>query len=269
DRLAPLAPRFVSGYFDARHHAAERALPAFKALAERLDAALALEIVVPDAADPADVLRGVAAAARTAGVTPASITVPWAGDLNFVMPGTVFADSSPFERLYSAARAAFPGMLLGGGSFAYFTELNRKPPPFALLDFVCHTTCAIVHAADDRSVTETIECLPYIVKSGRELFGGMHYRVGPATMGTRTSPFGADPSSNPGNGRITMVRRDPRQRGLLGAAWHLGYGARMSEGGVDSVILGAAAGDYGLMHATGSGHDDRCGVYPAYHVMRG
>ena len=157
DRLAPLAPRFVSGYLDTRHYAPEQVLPAFKALAERLDAPLALEVVVPEAADPTAVLQGIAAAARTAGANPASVAVTWAGDLDFVMPGTVFADSSPFDRLYTAARAAFPGILLGGGSFAYFTELNRKPPPFALLDFVCHTTCAIVHAADDRSVTETME----------------------------------------------------------------------------------------------------------------
>lgn len=272
DRLAPLAPRFVSGYFDARHHAAERALPAFKALTERLDTALALEVVVPDETDPADVLHGLAAAARPAGVTPVSIAVTWARDLNFVMPGTVFADGGPFERLYAAARAAFPGILLGGGSFAYFTELNRKPPPFALLDFVCHTTCAIVHAADDRSVTETIECLPYVIRSGRTLFGNKHYRIGPATIGTRTSPFGSDPPPNPNNGRVTMVRRDPRQRGLLGAAWHLGYGARMCEGGVDSVVLGAAAGDYGLVHTPGDTaqpwYDDSGRVYPPYHVMR-
>jgi hypothetical protein len=102
---------------------------------------------------------GIATAAQTAGAHPASVAVTWAGDLEFVMPGTVFADSSSFDR-YAAARAAFPGILVGGGSFAYFTELNRKRRPFALLDFVCHTTCAIVHAADDRSVTETIEsCL--------------------------------------------------------------------------------------------------------------
>jgi hypothetical protein len=272
DRLAPLAPRFVSGYLDMRRHAAERALAAFKALAERLDAALALEIVVPEAAEPAAVLHGVAAAARTAGVTPASVAVTWAGDLEFVMPGTVFADSSPFDRLYTAARAAFPGILLGGGSFAYFTELNRKPPPFALLDFVCHTTCAIVHAADDRSVTETIECLPHVIRSGRALFGNRHYRIGPGTIGTRTSPFGSDPPSNPGNRRVTMVRRDPRQRGLLGAAWHLGYAARMCEGGVDSVVLGAAEGDYGLVYTPADAarpwYDEHGGVYPPYHVMR-
>ena len=217
DRLAPLAPRFVSGYLDTRRHAAERALAAFKALAERLDAALALEIVVPEAAEPAAVLRMESLpAARTAGVTPDSVAVTWAGDLEFVMPGTVFADSSPFDRLYTAARAAFPGILLGGGSFAFFTELNRKPPPFASLDFVCHTTCAIVHAADDRSVTETIECLPYVISSGRALFGNRHYRIGPGTIGTRTSPFGSDPPSNPGNGRVTMVTSRPTPARPLG-----------------------------------------------------
>ncbi len=270
DRLAHLKPRFLSGFLDARRHDPKGVLPAFKGLAERLGAELALEIVVPDAADPAGALAEIAAAARIAGARPASVAVTWAADLDFVMPGTVFADTSGFERLYAAARAAFPGTPLGGGSLAYFTELNRKRPPFAALDFVCHTTCAIVHAADDRSVTETIECLPHIIRSGRELFGNKPYRIGPGTIGTRTSPFGSDPPANPSNSRVTMVRRDPRQRGLLGAAWHLGYGARMCEGGVDSVILGAAAGDYGLVHTAGPTPQPEYdgAVYPAHHVMR-
>jgi D-apionolactonase len=272
DRLAALAPRFLSGYCDLRNDDVECDLPSFNVLARRLGAALALEIVVPDEADATASLQRVAGAARAAGAIPTSVAVGWAGDLDFVMPGTVFADNSPFERLYAAARTAFPNTLVGGGSFAYFTEINRKPPPFALLDFVCHTTCAIVHAADDRSVTETIECLPYIVKSGRALFGNRHYRVGPGTIGTRTSPFGSSPPLNPHNGRVTMVRRDPRQRGLVGAAWHLGYAARMCEGGIDSVILGAAVGDYGLVHTPADTphpwYDVSGGVFPAYHVMR-
>jgi hypothetical protein len=272
DRLAALTPRFLSTFCDLRNDDVERALPSSNALARRLDAALALEIVVPDKADATALLQRVAAAARATAAIPTSVAVSWAGDLDFVMPGTIFADNSPFERLYAAARAAFPNTPLGGGSFAYFTELNRKPPPSTLLDFVCHTTCAIVHAADDRSVTETIECLPYIIRSGRALFGSRHYRIGPGTIGTRTSPFGSNPPLNPHNGRVTMVRRDPRQRGLLGAAWHLGYAARMCEGGVDSVILGAAAGDYGLVHMPADTphpwYDVSGGVYPAYHVMR-
>src|SRR3546814_1455693 len=61
-----------------------------------------------------------------------------------------------------AARRAFPGIALGGGMFSYFTELNRKRPPVGLLDFVSHATCPIVHAADDRSVIQTLEAIPHI-----------------------------------------------------------------------------------------------------------
>ena len=164
------------------------------------------------------VLMGIATAAQTAGAHPASVAVTWAGDLELVMPGSVFADSSSFDRLYAAARAAFPGILVGGGSFAYFTKLNRKRRPFALLDFVCHTTCAIVHAADDRSVTETIECLPYVIRSGRSLFRNKHYRIGPGTIGTRTSPFGANPPPNrmTEHSVISAVDRAALSRPLMG-----------------------------------------------------
>jgi hypothetical protein len=101
DRLASLAPRFVSGYLDTRHYAPEQVLPAFKALAERLDAPLALEVVVPEAADPTAVLQGIAAAARTAGANPASVAVTWAGDLDFVIRA-VFRGAS-FDRFYTVA----------------------------------------------------------------------------------------------------------------------------------------------------------------------
>jgi hypothetical protein len=45
----------------------------------------------------------------------------------------------------------------------------------------------------------------------------------------------------------------------------------MAEGGVDSVILGAAVGDYGLVHSAASipRYAASSGVYPPYHVMDG
>ena len=54
-------------------------------------------------------------------------------------------------------------MKVGGGMLSYFTELNRKRPPVDGIDYVTHTTCPIVHAADDISVMETLEALPYVV----------------------------------------------------------------------------------------------------------
>jgi hypothetical protein len=45
----------------------------------------------------------------------------------------------------------------------------------------------------------------------------------------------------------------------------------MAEGGVDSVILGAAVGDYRLVHSAASipRYAASSGVYPPYHVMDG
>ncbi len=272
DLVSPLAPKFLSCYFDARHHDGTASMRAFKALGERLGAELSLEIVAPGTEPAAEEMAAVADVASNAGVTFSTVAVTPAGDLGFVIPGTVFPDTKEFDELYDAARAAFPNARLGGGTFVYFTELNRKPPPFGKLDFVTHGTCALVHAADDRSVTETIECLPFVISSARAMFGDMHYRIAPAGIGSRTSPFGNEPPANPHAERITMTRADPRQRGLLGAAWHLGYAARLAEGGVDSVALGAPVGEFGLAHSrmdyAQPWYDEAGGLYPAWHVMR-
>ena len=272
ERLAGLGPAYLSCYFDARH-ADQEAMRGFRAVADAMGWHLALEAVVPDFEDPGEALRSIAAMASAAGARFGSVAVSPAGDLDFVIPGTVFDDMSPYDGLYAAARDAFPGCAIGGGNFMYFTELNRKPPPFAGLDFVTHPTCAIVHAADDRSVTETVETLPYIIHSVRSRFDGKPYCLGPVGIGTRTSPFGGPPSPNPHSGRVAMCRNDPRQRGLLGAAWHLGIAARAAAGGVTSVILGAPTGDHGLLHHPGETpqpwFDEHGGRFPVWHVMRG
>ncbi len=272
EQLAGLGPAYLSCYFDARH-AGLKAMEGFRAVGASMGRDLALEAVVPDLDHADEALRAIADLARAVGARFGSVAVSPAGDLEFVPPGTVFDDMSAYDALYASARAAFPGCSIGGGSFAYFTELNRKPPPADGMDFVIHPTCAIVHAADDRSVTETIEAFPYVIHSARKLFEGKPYCLGPVGIGTRTSPFGGPPSPNPHGGRVAMCRNDPRQRGLLGAAWHLGVAARAAEGEVTSLILGAPTGDHGLVHHPGDASqawfDDHGGRFPAWHVMRG
>ena len=272
EQLAGLGPAYLSCYFDARHAGSE-AMQGFRAVADAMGWHLAMEAVVPDLDNPGEALRSIADMASAAGARFGSVAVSPAGDLDFVIPGTVFDDMSPYDTLYAAVREAFPGCAIGGGNFMYFTELNRKPPPFEGLDFVIHPTCAIVHAADDRSVTETVETLPYIIRSGRSLFGDKPCCLGPVGIGTRTSPFGGPPAPNPHSGRVAMCRNDPRQRGLLGAAWHLGIAARAADGGVQSLILGAPTGDHGLVHHPGDSpqpwFDEHGGRFPVWHVMRG
>src|SRR5690606_36235604 len=141
---------------------------------------------------------------------------------------------------------AFPGLAVGGGTPSTFTELNRNRPDPAMFDWISHTTQALVHAADDVSVMETLETLPWIFRSVRALIGGRPYRVGPSAIGLRWNPYGASTFPNPDSRRVPMARSDPRQRALFGAAWMLGYAAHAARAGVDALVLGAAAGPFGL-----------------------
>jgi hypothetical protein len=106
-------------------------------------------------------------------------------------PGETRPPSPPLDRIAAELRLGFPQASIGGGMPAFFTELNRKRPPWRDLDFVIHGTCPIVHAADDRSVMETLESLPWIIRSTRAVAPGCAYRIGPIGIGARLNPYGA------------------------------------------------------------------------------
>ena len=131
----------------------------------------------------------------------------------------------------------------------------------------------MVHAGDDRSVTESLESLPHIARSVRAFIGDRPFAVGPSAIGMRDNPYGEAPMANPGNIRQAMNRNDPRQRGLLGAAWSLGYYAHFAYGGAETIALGGLVGPFGIAHAPAPfpqpWFDEHGGLFPAFHTMRG
>ena len=275
DLVRRLGPRLLVCHIDARQALDQVRLEAYRSLAETTGAELGLEIVIPGSTDPAAELRPVAAAVAKAGLTPETVAVSPASDLMSHQPGHEDPDVPPATVIYAAARAAFPGMRHGGGVFAYFTELNRKRPPLDLLDFVTHTTCPIVHAADDRSVMETLEALPAIIASTKAFCGAAAYRIGPSAIGCRQNPYGKGTLDNPRGGRVCLARVDPRQRGLFGAAWTLGYLAAAAQGGVEAVTVGAPTGPFGFIYRRTIEPQlyfdalEGQAVFPAFHVMAG
>jgi hypothetical protein len=275
DLVARAAPRLLICPFDRRTGHGPRELDGYRRVIERTGAECELEVVVESLDAYADELQRLAAMVREAKLPLAAVAVCPAGDLKSVLPGGQRPPAPPLDALYRAARAAFPGVKLGGGMFSFFTELNRKRPPAGLLDFVHNATCPIVHAADDRSVMETHEALPYQVTTARSFIGEVPYRIGPSAIGCRDNPHGATYTPNPDNQRICLVKSDPRQRALFGAAWTIAYIASYARTGVEAVSLGAATGPLGIIHRPGDGptpyYDalDGPAVYPAYHVVSG
>ncbi|MFN0041493.1 MAG: hypothetical protein ACKVP2_18430 [Burkholderiales bacterium] len=275
DLLKRAAPRFLVCHFDPRRQHGLQELYGYRVLCEQSGADCVLEIVMESVEDYRSELDRVAQLVKQAGLKPSSVAVVPVGDLKSVLPGGPRPPAPALEKLYAASRAAFPGARIGGGMFSFFTELNRKRVPAGDLDFVVNTTCPIVHAADDRSVMETLEALPYQVKTARSFLGKTPYRIGPSGIGCRDNPHGATWAPNPDNLRVCLTKLDPRQRGLFAAAWTLGYIATLARTGIEAISLGAPTGPLGLIHRQAEHkqpwYDALSGpaVFPAYHVIAG
>ncbi len=273
ERLKLAAPRFLVCHIDPRKKHGLKELYGYRVLAEESGAEVALEVVVESVDNFRQELKRLADMVRQSGIKPSSIAVVPVGDLKSVLPGGPRPPAPELEKLYGAARETFPGIRVGGGMFSFFTELNRKRPPAKLLDFVVNTTCPIVHAADDRSVMETLEALPYQVTTARSFIGKTAYRIGPSGIGCRDNPHGATWTPNPDNVRVCLTKLEPRQRGLFAAAWTLGYIATLARTGIESIAMGAPTGPLGIIYSKAEHkqpwYDQLSGpaVFPAYHVI--
>lgn len=275
DLIKVAKPSILQCHFDSRQHHGLKELYGYRVLSEATGADCVLEIVVTSTDGYEQELRTVANMVEQAGLKLSAVAVCPVGDLKSVLPGGPRPPAPPLDALYRATRSAFPGVSLGGGMFSFFTELNRKRPPADLLDFAMNTTCPIVHAADDRSVMETLEALPYQVTTARTFLGKTPHRVGPSAIGCRDNPHGATYTPNPDNERICLVKADPRTRGLFGAAWLLGYIATFARTGIEALTVGAPTGPLGVMYRkteTRQPYFDSvpgpC-VFPSYHVVAG
>ena len=147
------------------------------ASASRLDLPLALEIVVPKGVDPKAELRVVAKACHGASAAPVRVLALPEPYLASHQPEGPWPDGATPEDAADAVRAAFPAARAGAGMLTNFTEFNRRPPHHES-DYVSFGTTAIVHAADDVSVLETLEAMPDIFDSARDLAGGRPLRLG-------------------------------------------------------------------------------------------
>ncbi|MEM8853148.1 MAG: hypothetical protein AAGD34_05555 [Pseudomonadota bacterium] len=282
--IAKASVRSLVATYDGRATGNSAAMASIAAFAKATGASLTLEAILPlvDGAgdptdDPAVLAHDVAAladAVRDGGVSLEAIVPLPACYLRSYQPSGPWPKAPHLTAVYEAVRKAFPGVAVVGGMHSYFTELNRRWPPLEAIDAITHSTTAIVHAADDVSVMETLEALPSVFSSVRAKAGDISYRVGPSAIGMRFNPYGAGTLPNPDGKRVAMAKADPRQFALFNAAWTLGYLARAAEGGVDSVCLHAPTGPFGLVHADGSGAPGWFGgrgasVYPAYCVVAG
>ncbi|MGO8095187.1 D-apionate lactonase [Rhizobium leguminosarum] len=245
--LTEIAPQELLFHFDPGGGHGVDALRRFAAIATVHRGRSTLEIALPCKSSPSSEAAEIARQMRLAEFRPDAIMISPSVDRQSTPPGSKWPECPPLDEVYTAARAAFPGIRIGGGMLSYFTELNRKRVPDGQLDFVSHCTNPIVHAADDLSVMQTLEALPFVTRSVRAIYGDKPYRIGPSTIPMRQNPYGSRTMDNPVGARIPMANRDPRHNGRFAEAFALGYAIRVLDAGLECLTLSALSGPFGLI----------------------
>ncbi|QIG52180.1 hypothetical protein G5V57_33465 [Nordella sp. HKS 07] len=271
--LGKIRPAYVICYYDTRLGHNQNSLNAMTKVARALKAEVWLEAVVTRVEGFEEEIAGLAKQVAKSQSPFKAVLLSPASDMKSTQPTGPWPPCPPLADIYKLARQLFPGARIGGGMMSYFTELNRKRPPAADADFITFTNSALVHASDDRSVTEGLEALPSMAKSVRAFVGGMPFAVGPSAIGMRFNPYGAAPQANPRDRRQAMNRNDPRQRGLLGAAWAFAYFAHFARNGAEAIALGGLTGPFGVLYSKSAWpqawFDGNKGLYPVFHILRG
>lgn len=272
--LAAIKPQRILLRFDSTRGGSTDDMDALADLLRLTGATLEVQVLLAsdDPATSEAHLAQLAQAFLEAGVEVAEISAFAKIDEQSFQPGERRPPHLSETDIAASLARTFPGSRRGGGTPAFFTEFNRKRPDPAQADFLTFATTPVVHAADDASVMETLQSLPHILSSARRLAGGRPLAVGPVGIGARINPYGAAPTENPPDQREGMAARDPRQRGLFAAAWHVGYLARLAPWSVERFAFGAPVGPFGLLSSVQN--HDRAGWdqwpegarYPLYHV---
>lgn len=218
--------------------------------ASRHSAICDFEIVIPEGADPARHLAAVAGNFSALGLEPRHVVALPAAYMRSYQPDGDWPQGTTPDACARAAEKAFPKALIGVGMLTNFTEVNRCRPKPGAGSYLTFGTTAIVHAADDRSVLETLEALPHLFATARTFIGDRDIRLGLVAIGMRTNPYGAGVAPNPEHKRLAMAMDDPRQHGLFAASFAVAATAIAAAAGCGALALAAPGGPFSMTLAS-------------------
>lgn len=156
--------------------------------------------------------------------------------------GIKVTPASLFTQLEPRLRQQWPGVRIGGGTDAFFTELNRNRP-CAPFDFAAFTISPQVHAEDDASIIENLAAQTHVVQSALS-FWKAPLHVGPVTLRRRNNPDAT--TAMPTISGELPWNVDTRQPTLLAAGWTLGSLKYLAQSEPERVTFYEVAGMRGL-----------------------
>jgi D-apionolactonase len=207
--------------------------------------ALDLEIILPNK-EPIVALANIAKNLGGLAKQPRGILAVTSEYMKSYQPAGPWPSRPDPSDITSKVQKLFPKSDPGYGMLTNLTELNRCPPKANSGAYVGHEIWAITHAADDRSVIETLEALTAVFATGKHISGDRKYQIGLSSIGMRTNPYGAGPVLTNDGKKHAQALVDPRHVSAFGAAYLLAVYLIAAAGGVDRICLGGLGGPFAM-----------------------
>ncbi len=167
----------------------------------------------------------------------------------------------------------YPNIKAGGGTDAFFTEINRERPTTDTADFIVYSNNPQVHAFDNTSLVENLGGQLANLESAKKFAGGKPVFVSPITFKMRWNPDATSSPTPPFVPDELPRQVDTRQLSLFGAGWTLGSLKAMIYGLAEYVTYYEMLGWLGIME-TSSGNklpekfpSVPNSVFPIYHIL--
>lgn len=176
------------------------------------------------------------------------------------------------SRMVPMLRNHLPSTLIGTGTDAFFAELNRQQPNPAFVDFLSFSINPQVHASDARSIAETPQAYPAIIRSARSISRGRSIHVSPISLKMLWNPNATGPAAElPPDSLPSDV--DPRQATFLAAAWMLASVKQLAQAGTDAMTFFETVGERGILNRHQSDHPHAFpapagAVFPSYWLLK-
>ena len=186
------------------------------------------------------------------------------------------AERSSTKKWLDMARSGLsdyePSARFGGGTDAYFAELNRSRPPVFGIDLVSYSLNPQVHVSDHANLIENLQALESMVESARQFTRDVPLAVSPVTLKPRFNTDATSIERPVAEGELPY-HVDPRQMSLLGAVWTMGSLRNLAVAEIDSTTFYETVGWGGVME-TEEGSllpakfpSSAGSVFPLYHVF--
>ena len=150
--------------------------------------------------------------------------------------------------VFPVLRQLFPKSKIGGGTNAFFAELNRDRTPSENLDYLVYSINPQVHASDNDSLVETLSAIPYTVKSTKVFSKNRQVHISPITFKMRWNPNATGEKKIKPD--ILPDTVDKRQLSLFGAGWLVGAINNMIHELPEAITFFETVGLAGIMQSS-------------------